>query len=273
MMNSFLKLRRPHKLKGFTLLEMLIVLTIIGTLSAIIVPNTVQTIRDSKIEAANTMAKEAYIAVQNYLTQAQTKRIPLVSTTNNDNDFPALPAKKEFSHGNKKRQVLCFYGALCPEYANLSDSSKVSAGGSKSSASAGELWGVDTTFNTGKANYYTGNDFTNPNGDGLCDRTISGISDFLGASNNASTTGAFYVILDVDTYTVLSAYYSEQTTALDDVIAVGNSVAKTDTCLFYSKSFGGVSGSGKSQQIDTNDALGKKQGSYAYVGQYPIAGK
>ncbi len=271
-MNSFLKLRRPHKLKGFTLLEMLVVLTIIGTLAAIIVPNTVQTIRDSKIESANSMAKEAYIAVQNYLTQAQTKRIPLVSTTYNDIDYPALPAKKEFKHGSKNRQVLCFYGALCPEYQGLTDSSLVSAGGSKSSASDGDLWGVDIEKNIGHSNYYSGNDFTNSNGDGLCDRTIAGITDFLGASYNASTTGAFYVIVDVDTYTVLSAYYSEQETALDDVIAIGNAAADTDSCLYYSKSFG-KSDTGKSQQIDTNSALGNESGAYAYVGQYPIAGE
>lgn len=69
--------RRPRTLAGFTLLEMIVVIAIIGVLGSIIVPSTVSSIRDSKIESANTMAYEYYSAVQNYLTDLQIKDTPI----------------------------------------------------------------------------------------------------------------------------------------------------------------------------------------------------
>ena len=68
------KLRRPRKLKAFTLLEMIVVMAIIGILASIIIPSTVNQMRSSRIETANVRAEEIYRATQNYLTDKQIKR-------------------------------------------------------------------------------------------------------------------------------------------------------------------------------------------------------
>lgn len=71
------KLRRPRKLKAFTLLEMIVVMAIIGILASIIIPSTVDQMRSSRIETANVRAEEIYRAAQNYLTDKQIKRTEL----------------------------------------------------------------------------------------------------------------------------------------------------------------------------------------------------
>lgn len=68
---------KVRKAKGFTLLELIVVIAIIGVLSAIIVPAIVQQTRDSKIQAANDTAQTIYNATQEYLTQLQLENADL----------------------------------------------------------------------------------------------------------------------------------------------------------------------------------------------------
>jgi general secretion pathway protein G len=44
----------PHRRRGFTLIEMLVVLTIIGVLAALIVPNVINRAEEAKVTAART---------------------------------------------------------------------------------------------------------------------------------------------------------------------------------------------------------------------------
>ncbi|MBQ8568417.1 MAG: prepilin-type N-terminal cleavage/methylation domain-containing protein [Oscillospiraceae bacterium] len=52
------------KLKGFTLIEMIVVIAIIGALAAIIVPSIFGYVRDANIAAANRNAKCIYISAK-----------------------------------------------------------------------------------------------------------------------------------------------------------------------------------------------------------------
>lgn len=60
-------------LKGFTLLELVIVIAIISVLLMIIVPNMTDYIRTSRIRESNSQAQQIYIATQDYLNSLQTR--------------------------------------------------------------------------------------------------------------------------------------------------------------------------------------------------------
>lgn len=60
------------KLKGFTLLEMIVVIAIISVLMMIIVPNMSSYIIDEETKKANTVAQQIYSAAQDYLISLQT---------------------------------------------------------------------------------------------------------------------------------------------------------------------------------------------------------
>ena len=57
------------KTKGFTLVELVVVIAIIGVLAAILVPTMLTYIRKAKLKSANTNAKTAYNAVVEFFTE------------------------------------------------------------------------------------------------------------------------------------------------------------------------------------------------------------
>lgn len=63
--------------KGFTLVELVVVIAIIGVLAAILVPSMLNYVRKSKLKSANANAKTAYNAVSEFvIDQEATKGIP-----------------------------------------------------------------------------------------------------------------------------------------------------------------------------------------------------
>lgn len=218
------------KIKGFTLLELIVVIAIIGILVAIIVPSINEYMFLARLRSSNSQAQEVYNAAQTYLRQLETQG-----------------RKAEDYFGYDSSTGLGYLGV---EY-SLSDAPGYMSGADSASQNQ-KIYRADiknVCKNNGAA--------IMPDTPGTSDLDYKPVvaANFIANQLDASFDGAFFVAIYPKTYTVAYVLYVDANGSYSDLEDAVNNYG----C--YSEMFGTALGT---------QEYGARYENSDYVGQYPL---
>ncbi|MBQ5311907.1 MAG: type II secretion system protein [Oscillospiraceae bacterium] len=182
------------KVRGFTLIELMVVIAIITVLSAIIVPNVIMQIRSNRVTEQNLYARQIYDVTSDYLINLQKR---------------GLNARTYFAETTETDRY-CFF-----TFDNIDKS--VDAGTANALTTAGNSKAFDTTSVSWNYGYAASAINAADTDDRKPHAAMLGIRRQLtgstGAAKNNNTDwfdqGSWGVIIDMDTYTCIAAFYNK----------------------------------------------------------------
>lgn len=232
-----------RKLKGFTLLELIVVVAIIAVMAAVLVPNVMDYIRSNKIRSANEQAQQIFMAAQDYLVSEQTRGVKAADITD----------------GTPR---------LCWIQVNTENAVDSSAYDKSNKTTVVDSYGIKKSTgsdNTGYVSRTIGSETSYPIADGIESRLEPGFS--------GSWVVAFYPSTFTVAYAVYNDYYS--TTAENEAavkfIGTNNGV-KSGLCASRLYRYEFDIGEGNAMYIQDEDFKNPDSSiaGHLYTGQFPI---
>lgn len=232
-----------RKLKGFTLLELIVVIAIIAVMAAILVPSVLDYIRSNNIRSANEQAQQVFMAAQDYLTNEQTK-------------------------GVKATDIMDGTPRLCWIMVNTENVEDSTAYDKSNKTTVVDSYGIKKSTgsdNTGYVSRTIGSETSYPIADGIESRLEPGFS--------GSWVVAFYPKTFTVAYAVYNDYYSTvaENQAAVKLIGTNNGV-KSDSCVsrLYRSEFKTGDENAMFVQDDDFKNPDSSIAGHLYTGQFPI---
>lgn len=231
--------RTKSKLKGFTLLELIIVLAILGVLASILVPSILSYIRSNQIDTANKQAQQVFMAAQDYLVSEQIKGIKPTEIADNANEISWIC-------------VTTSIGVDSSQYDKSNKTTVVDASNVKADYKE-KVNAADST------NMY-------PIADGIEGRLEPGFT--------GSWVVAYYPATFTVAYAVYNGYYTSETDRENAVKYIGtNNFQSGNSCddklYFFTYDMGGTAAQTQELDYANPDPAATP---HLYTGQYPVPG-
>ena len=234
--------RSYKKLRGFTLLELIIAMAIIAVLCAIIIPNVTDTLRTNRIINSNSQAKEIYLAAQDYLVAEQLKG---VKTSDIADDIS---------------KNVCWIAV------------RTDVGNDSSLFDTKNKTTIIDSYNI-KSDFLTKNDTSTNSKDYY--RIADGIENRMEQGFKGSWVVAFYPKTFTVAYVAFNDFYATaaECNAAVKLIGTNNGTKSDSGCddRLYETSFSSASSAKKSQEKDLKSPDSSEAG-HAYTGQFPVPG-